>query len=182
MNKIKIKNKEFQLSIPTEQINKRITEIADSINADMNGKEVIFLAILNGAFMFASDLIKKITLRNRISFLKLASYEGAVSTGKVKQLIGINEVLKGYSVVIIEDIVDTGRTLDSITKQLQGFEPDEVKIASMLYKPEAYKGNLTIDYIGFEIPDAFVVGYGLDYDGYGRNLEGIYTLIEKNKS
>ena len=108
----------------------------------------------------------------------MASYEGSSSTGNVKQLIGMNEVLKGHSVVIIEDIVDTGRTLDSIIKQVKGFEPDEVKIASMLYKPEAYKGSFSIDYIGFEIPDAFVVGYGLDYDGYGRNLNGIYTLVE----
>ncbi len=178
MNKILIKNKEFKISISHNQIDDRISELAESINGDYYNKEVIFLSILNGSFMFTSDLIKKITVQNRISFLKLASYDGATSTGKVQQLIGINEVLKDNTVIILEDIVDTGKTLENIIKQVNSFEPKEVKIASLLYKPTAYRGNLTIDYVGFEIPDIFVIGYGLDYDGYGRNLNGIYTLTE----
>lgn len=177
MSSIKILDKEFEVSFSAEKIQKRIDEIAEQINTDLAGKDVVFIVILNGAFMFASDLYKKITLESKISFLKLASYQGTSSTGTVKQLIGLNEELKGKTVVVLEDIVDTGHTLESINKQLGGFEPAEIKIASLLFKPESFQYDYKIDYLGFSIPNDFIVGYGLDYDGYGRNLDSIYTII-----
>ncbi len=177
MKEIEILDKKFRVSIPAEDIQKRVKELAEKINNDLQGQDVVFIVILNGAFMFASDLYKHTTLTSKISFLKLASYEGTISTGKVKQLIGLNESLDGKTVVILEDIVDTGHTLDSIQKQLGGFEPKEIKIASLLFKPDAFQYNYKIDYIGFEIPNDFILGYGLDYDGYGRNLDSIYTII-----
>lgn len=178
MEAIKILDKQFTVSISAEKLQERIAELAEEINAELAGKEVVFIVILNGAFMFASDLYKLINLESKISFLKLASYQGTSSTGTVKQLIGLNEVLKGKTVVVLEDIVDTGHTLDSINKQLGGFEPAEIKIASLLFKPESFLYDYKIDYLGFSIPNDFIVGYGLDYDGYGRNLDSIYTIIK----
>ena len=172
-----IKDRHFKISIHSSEIQHVVNDIATRINNDLKDKEVVFLAILNGSFMFASDLIKKIEFNCTISFLKLASYAGSSSTGKVKQLIGLNESLKGKTVVVLEDIVDTGTTLESIIRQIHSFEPDELKIATLLFKPEAYKGNHTLDYVGMKIPNRFIVGYGLDYDGYGRNLESIYEEI-----
>jgi hypoxanthine phosphoribosyltransferase len=128
--------------------------------------------------MFAADLMKYIDLDCQISFLKLASYEGTSTSGKVKRLIGVNEDLKGHTVSILEDIVDSGLTLDQIMKQLGGYEPDEIKIATLFFKPKAYKMNIPVDYVGMEIPNAFIVGYGLDYNGFGRNLRSLYKLDE----
>ena len=178
MKTVNILDKKFELSIPSKEIQLKIEMMADQINEELNDKAVVFIVILNGAFMFASDLYKRITLDSRISFLKLASYAGASSSGNIKQLIGLNESLKDKTVVVVEDIVDTGHTLDSILKQLTGFEPAEVKIASLLHKPDSYKYEHKIDYIGFSIPNDFIIGYGLDYDGFGRNLESIYTVTE----
>ncbi len=177
MDKVKVLDKEFAVSINKETIQKAVQKIADQMNRELRDKDVIFMGILNGSFIFAADLFRKIRFDAQITFLKIASYQGTSSSGKIKRLIGINENIKDKTVVIIEDIVDTGITLDSIKKQLIGYEPDEIKIATLLFKPEAYKKDIPIDYVGMEIPNDFIIGYGLDYDGFGRNLENIYTVI-----
>jgi hypoxanthine phosphoribosyltransferase len=179
MNKeVQVLDKKFKVSISSEEIQKSIQAMAKKINSDMAGKDVIFFGILNGCFMFAGDLFKYIELPCQISFLKLASYQGTSSSGNIKQLIGINENIEGKTVIILEDIVDTGNTLDAIIKQLKGYEPAEIKIATLLYKPQAYIKDIPIDYKGFEIPNEFIIGYGLDYDGFGRNLKDIYTIVK----
>ncbi len=174
---VKIKDKKFKVAISSEKIQKRVSEIAQEMNQKLAGKDVVLISILNGSFMFASDLMKKITFDAKITFLKLASYDADASTGKVKRLIGINESLKDKTVVVIEDIVDTGITMESILWQLKGYQPKEVIIASLLFKKEAFKKDYKIDYIGFDMPNEFLIGYGLDYDGYGRNYGEIYSLI-----
>jgi len=178
MNKVKLLDKSFVPFIYSHQIEKRVRELALQINQDLAGKKVFFLGILNGAFMFAADLFKSIDLECQITFLKLASYEGTSSTGKVKRLIGINEDIKDHTVVVIEDIVDSGGTLEHIIKQLKGYDPLEIKIVTMFLKPDAYKKDFPLDYVGMEIPDRFIVGYGLDYNGYGRNLKDLHKLDE----
>ena len=178
MKRIKVHDKEFEIFIHGDRLQKVISEMAEQINNDLAGKEVIFMGILNGAFMFASDLVRQIRLDCQITFLKLASYTGTSSTGNVKRLIGINEDIHNKTVVILEDIVDTGVTLEDIIKQLTGYEPREIRVATMLLKPEAYLKNITIDYVGIEIPREFVVGYGLDYEGYARNLTDIYKVTK----
>ncbi|HAM97860.1 MAG TPA: hypoxanthine phosphoribosyltransferase [Marinilabiliales bacterium] len=174
---VQVLDKMFKVSIPSEEIQQSIQRLAQQINSDLKGKEVIFIGILNGCFMFAGDLFKHIDLECQITFLKLASYQGTSSSGNVKRLIGINENIEGKTVVIIEDIIDTGNTLDSIIKQLKGYEPAEIKVATLLYKPDAYEKTIPIDYMAFKIPNDFIIGYGLDYDGFGRNLKDIYTII-----
>jgi len=176
--KVKILDKKFEIFIDSDKISKAVKKVADKMNEDLVGKDVIFLGILNGSFMFASDLYKQIKFDSQISFLKLASYQGTSSSGSVKRLIGINEDIKDKTVVVIEDIVDTGYTIETIMKQLSGYEPKEIKIATFLFKPNAYKTNIPLDYVGIEIPNDFILGYGLDYDGYGRNLAHIYKIIE----
>lgn len=178
MSEVKVLDKTFKVSIPEAEIQQRIKEIAKQMNEDLKGKDVIFLGILNGCFMFAGDLFKNIDLPCQITFLKLASYQGTTSSGSVKRLIGINENIEGKTVVILEDIIDTGNTLDNILKQLRGYEPHEIKTATLLHKPDAYKKDLPIEYVGFNIPNDFILGYGLDYDGFGRNLRDIYTIAE----
>ncbi len=178
MKEIRILDKNFSEMITEEQIQKRVEELAAQINSDLIGQDVVFLGILNGAFLFAADLFRRINLEARISFVKLASYEGTKSSGSIKELIGWNEDIKGKTVVVIEDIVDTGNTLERIVGELVIRNAAEIKIAAALYKPEAYRKKFALDYIGFEIPNNFVVGYGLDYDGYGRNLPSVYTLIK----
>lgn len=177
MKEVQILDKKFRVSIPEKEIQETVKKMASQINSDLAGKDVIFLGILNGSFMFAGDLFKHISIPTQITFLKLASYQGTTSSGKVKRLIGINEDIENKTVVILEDIVDTGNTLESIIKQLKGYEPAEIKIATLIFKPNAYKKDLPIDYAGFKIANDFIVGYGLDYDGYGRNLSDIYTII-----
>ncbi len=176
MKTLSLLDKRFRLFIEEKQIIDRIEELAGQMSSDLKDKNVFFLGILNGAFMFAADLLKRTDINCRVTFLKLASYEGTSSTGNVKRLIGINEDIKDHTVVIIEDIVDTGLTLEHIFKQLQGYEPAEIKVATMFMKPDAYKGSIPVDYVGIEIPNDFIVGYGLDYDGYGRNLKDLYVL------
>ena len=182
MKKIKVLDKKFLISIKSIEIQKAISDIANKMNSDLKGKEVIFVCILNGAFMFASDLLKKIKFNCQISFLKLASYEGTSSSGNVKKLIGINEGTndnyRNKTIVIIEDIVDSGITIESIINQLSEYQPEEIKIATLLFKPNAYKQNFEIDYVGIKIPNDFIIGFGLDYNGFGRNLNQIYTLTE----
>jgi len=176
MGDIKVLDKEFIISLPAEKIQSRISELAEELNGDFFGKRPIFLGILNGSFMFATDLFKRITIDAQITFLKLASYQGTSSTGNVKQLIGLNQEIKDQHIIILEDIVDTGETIDTIMRQLSGYLPASIRIASLLLKPDAYKKDIPIDYVGFRIPNQFIVGYGLDYNGFGRNYEDIYVL------
>jgi hypoxanthine phosphoribosyltransferase len=178
MRETVILDKKFREMITGEAISKRIDELAEQINRDYKDKDVVFLGILNGAFLFAADLFKKINLKARISFVKLASYEGTRSSGSVKELIGWNEDIKGMEVIVLEDIVDTGHTLELIVGELKIRKVSGVRIATLLFKPEAYKKKIPVDYVGFTIPNDFVVGYGLDYDGYGRNLPSVYTLVK----
>lgn len=177
MKEITILDKKFREFIPEETIRLRVDELAKQISSELTGKDVVFLGILNGAFMFASDLFKRINFEAKISFVKLASYEGTSSSGSIKELIGWNEDIKKKSVVIIEDIVDTGHTLERIVDELTIRKVSEIRIATMFFKPDAYKKNIHLDYVGIEIPDNFVVGYGLDYNGYGRNFPSVYTLV-----
>lgn len=179
MSRVTLHDKEFELSMPKQDIDRYVKGVAEKINADYKGKEApIFLSILNGSFMFTADLLRYIELQSKVSFLKLSSYQGTTTTGKVRELIGLNEDIKGKSVIVIEDIVDTGITLENIITQLEVKEPAEIKIATLLYKPEAYKGTRNVDYVGKEIPNEFIVGYGLDYDNLGRNLGDIYTVVD----
>jgi hypoxanthine phosphoribosyltransferase len=178
VNTIKLQNKEFGPFISESEIKKTVTRMANEINRDLKDKNVVFLGILNGSFMFASDLFRKIKLDCQITFVKLASYTGNTSSGKVKQLIGLSEQIKGKTVVILEDIVDTGITLDTIKKQLGGYEPAEILVVTLLFKPDALKMEVDLDYVGIEIPNDFVIGYGLDFDGFGRNLPEIYKIVK----
>ena len=174
----------FKIKITASEINKAVTDVARQINTNLKDKKPLFLAVLNGSFMFASDLMKKIKIDCEITFVKVASYEGTTSTGSMKELIGINEDIKGRTVVILEDIVDTGSTIESVYKQLQQLGAAEIKVATLLFKPEAYTKSVPIEYTAIVVPNDFLVGYGLDYDGLGRNLEDIYVLdykIEENK-
>lgn len=176
MNKVTLKDKTFRVNIPGSEINKAIAEVAHRINVELKDKKPLFLAVLNGSFMFASDLMKKITIDCEISFVKVSSYHGTSTTGSVKQLLGLNEDIKGRTVVVIEDIVDTGLTIEAVVHQLQEMGAGEIKIATLLYKPEAYRKRIELDYVAIVVPNDFLVGYGLDYDGLGRNLPDIYVL------
>ena len=175
---IQVHDKFFKPFISEAQILKQVARIADEMNRELAHKDPIFLGILNGAFMFASDLFKQLSFPCQITFLKLASYSGTQSTGSVKQLIGINMELKGRVVVVLEDIVDTGVTLETILMQLSGFQPSDIQVATFLHKPEATVREVNLNYVGMEIPNDFILGYGLDYDGYGRNFKEIYQLVD----
>lgn len=176
---VKLKDKEFCVSISAERIQNAVVQVARKINEDYKGKNVpLFISILNGSFMFTADLFKHINFVCEVTFLKLTSYKGTATTGAVRQLIGVNESIEGRDVIVIEDVVDTGITLEQILGQLKSFEPASVKVATLLFKPDAYLKDLKIDYIGMEVPNDFIVGYGLDYDGLGRNLADIYTLVK----
>lgn len=178
MKEVVIHNKKFEVLVPSVKIQQGIAEVAEKINRELNGKRPIFICVLNGAFVFAADLLKKITIECEISFIKLASYYGTTSSGEVKTLIGLDENVKNRTVVVLEDIVDTGLTVETIVKQLSVFEPKEIRIATLLLKPDAYKKTIPIDYIALNVPNDFLVGFGLDYDGLGRNLEDIFVLAE----
>jgi len=177
-NIVQVHDKYFKPFIAEEAIQREVSRMAREMNRDLASLDPIFLGILNGAFMFASDLYKQLNFPCQISFLKLASYSGTQSTGSVKQLIGINQELRDRVVVVLEDIVDTGVTLETIIRQLSGFEPAEIKVATFLHKPEATVREVKLDYVGMEIPNNFILGYGLDYDGYGRNFKEIYQLVD----
>ena len=179
MSKIALLDKEFELFISKPEIDSCVDTLAQQISHDLNGKDTIFLVILNGAFVFAADLLRSVSIINQISFLKLASYEGINSTGKVKQLIGLSEDLTGKHVVIVEDIVDTGTTLESIIEQVEIHNPADIRVATMFIKREIFIKNIEVKYVGMEIPNKFIVGYGLDYNGYGRNLPDVYQLVNK---
>jgi len=176
---VQVRDRSFEPFIAEEAIQKEVNRMAEEMNRDLASKDPIFLGILNGAFMFASDLYKQLTFPCQITFLKLASYSGTKSTGRVKQLIGLNRDLKDRVVVVLEDIVDTGVTLETIIRQLSGYEPKEILVATFLHKPEATVKKVKLDYVGMEIPNNFILGYGLDYDGYGRNFREIYQLVDE---
>lgn len=178
MKKVKILDKEFKMSIPSATIKRAIDQVATQINNDFFEEEILFLSILNGSFMFAADLVKRVKPLCQVSFVKLASYEGDTSTGIFKELIGLNETIRDRHVIVVEDIVDSGATIETIIKQLKPLKPKTLKVATLLFKPQSYQKNLKIDYAGLEIPEDFLVGYGLDYNGYGRNFEDIYSLIK----
>jgi hypoxanthine phosphoribosyltransferase len=178
MNKVQVRELTFEKFIGKEEIDAAVQKVADGINRDFEGKNPLLLAILNGAFIFASDLMRKITIPCEISFVKFASYSGTLTTSKVKELIGVNENLVGRNVIIVEDIVDTGITLDKLLGDVKNKKPLSVKVACFCFKPEAFQKDFTIDYLGMEIPNDFIVGYGLDYDGYGRNLPDIYKVVK----
>jgi hypoxanthine phosphoribosyltransferase len=178
MSIIKVHDKQFQPYIGAKELQLRIKEMADQINKDLEGEKPLFIAILNGSFMFAADIFKYLTIEAEISFIKLVSYKGTKSTGNVVTSIGLDEDLYGRTVVILEDIVDTGKTLHRFLPQLEHQQPKKMMIAALLTKPEALVHPIKIDYLGFSVPNKFLLGYGLDYDGLGRNLPEIYQLIE----
>jgi hypoxanthine phosphoribosyltransferase len=173
---VKIKDKIFRILIPAAEIQKRVDEIAVSINTDYQSKTPLFLGVLNGAFLFTADLFRKITLSCELSFVRVSSYSGTASTGQVKSLIGLNENIKDRDIIIIEDIVDTGDTMIYLMEELKKHQPASVKLATAVFKPEALRQPIKPDYVGFEVPPAFIIGYGLDYDGLGRNYNDIYVL------
>ena len=171
MSLIQVNGKSFQPYLTADEISKQIKRIGSEMNRDYAGKRPLFIAILNGSFMFASDLFKELTMEAEICFIKLASYKGTKSTGNVITSIGLDEPLKDRHVVIIEDIVDTGNTLTKFLPQLYNQQPASLKIAALLQKPEALEHPLDLHYVGFSVPNKFLLGFGLDYDGLGRNLE-----------
>ena len=178
MSFIEVNSRKFRPYILHDDIVKQVKRVATEIDNDYRGKRPLFIAILNGSFMFASELFKNINEEAEISFIKLASYKGTRSTGNVITSIGLDESLKGRHVVVVEDIVDTGKTLHAFLPQLFQQDPASVKVATLLHKPEALVHDLKIDYIGFEVPNKFLLGFGLDFDGLGRNLRDIYQLEE----
>jgi len=175
---IKIHGKEFETYISHQSILSRTKELAARINEDYAGKTPLFVGVLNGVFMFAADLLKGIELPAEISFIKLSSYQGTTSTGNIQELIGLKEEIKDLDIIIIEDIIDTGETIAKVVKQLDSLGPRSIEIASLLLKPEIFNKNIPLKYVGFKIPHKFVVGYGLDYNGLGRNLKDIYQIKE----
>ena len=179
MSVVKIKDKTFKTSIPEAQILERVKAVAERINTDMADKNPLLLAMLNGSFVFAADLMREITVPCEISFVKMSSYQGTSSTGKVKQLLGLNEDIKGRTVIIVEDIVESGLTLKTLLETLKEKEPADVQICTLLFKPDCLQVPLDIKYVAMEIPNDFILGYGLDYDQQGRNLRDIYTLVEE---
>lgn len=178
MKSVKIIDKEFDLFIPSEEIQQAIKKISNRINEELKDENPLFIAVLNGAFMFAADLMRYVSVPCEITFVRLASYQGISSTENVKQVLGLNESIEGRTIVIVEDIVDTGNTMESLLTQLNLAKPKQIKIATLLFKPDALVKPIDLDYVALEIPSDFIVGYGLDYDGYGRNLNDIYKLKE----
>jgi len=175
---VKIKDKEFTVLISAEKIQERVSDIAGQINNDYRNKTPLFIGVLNGAFLFTADLFKKIDLTCELSFVRVSSYSGTSSTGTVRNLIGLNEDLKDRDIIVIEDIVDTGDTMVYLLDELKKHSPASVRLATAVFKPKALRHPIRPDYVGFELPPAFIVGYGLDYDGIGRNLNDIYVLKE----
>ena len=178
MGIIKIKDKTFKTSITEAEIKERVKVLAQQISKDMEGKVPLFLGVLNGAFVFAADLMREMTIPCEISFVKLASYQGTTSTGKINEVLGINEDLSGRTVIIVEDIVESGQTMKRMIESIGTRNPASVHICTLFLKPDKLKEDLDIDYVAFRIPDDFIIGYGLDYDHLGRELREIYTIVE----
>lgn len=178
MDTIKVKDKTFKVSIPEEEILKQVARVAADINRDYEGQSPIFLAVLNGSFMFAADLIREITLQSEIHFVKLSSYQGTQTTGTVHDVIGLNIDVTGRPIIIVEDIVESGLTISHMIETLKAKNPKSIDICTLFFKPEKLKMPLDIRYCAFQIPNDFILGYGLDYDQLGRGLRDIYTLVE----
>ncbi|MEE1884431.1 hypoxanthine phosphoribosyltransferase [Pedobacter flavus] len=182
MNTIQIEDKNFELMIESDPIKKRILLLAIQIGVDYEDKCPIFIGVLNGSFLFIGDLMKDITIGCEIEFVKVSSYEGDQSTGNVKQLIGLPKNIKGRDIILVEDIVDTGKTLNFLIQVIEKEQPKSINICTLLHKPNATVTSVPVlKYVGFEIPNDFVVGYGLDYKGLGRNIQGIYRAIGKTE-
>jgi hypoxanthine phosphoribosyltransferase len=176
MQTVTLHDKTFELFIAEQAIKDAVTALAKQINHDYEGKNPLFLGILNGSFLFAADLFRLIEGNAEISFLKMASYQGTATTGKISELIGLNEDISHRHIIVIEDIVDTGITLEKIIEDLQKKQPASISIATLLFKPAAYQKSIPVNYVGMKVANDFLVGYGLDYDGLGRNLKEIYKL------
>ncbi len=177
IERVTIRDKTFEISISSDVIQKRINDLAFQISLDLKGTCPLFICVLNGSFIFAADLFKRVTTEAEVTFIRVSSYEGIQSTGTVKSIVGINESLEGRTVVLVEDIVDTGDTAVYLMDEIKKQNPLKIFFASLLLKPKALRQKIKIDYLGFEVPNDFLVGYGLDYDGLGRNLQNIYKLI-----
>ena len=176
-NTVKIHDKEFSVAIPEAQIRERIEALGKRITKDYEGMQPVFLVVLKGAFLFAADLLRYVNLECEVTFLRVGSYEGTQSTGVIRSILGLSEKVHGKHLIIVEDIVDTGNTMNHLIEELKKNEPVDIKVASLLLKPEALKHNIHVDYVGFSVANDFLVGYGLDYDGHGRNLKEIYKVI-----
>jgi len=178
MNVIQVHDKKFRPFIPFKKIEEQTIRIANEINHDLKDQTPLFLSILNGSFMFAADLLKHVTLDCEISFVKLASYSGTTSTENVRQLIGFDEDIYGKTIVVIEDIIDSGLTMERVLEQLSDLGAHDVRVATLLFKPNAFKRDYEVHYKGFDIGNEFIIGYGLDYNRQGRNLKDIYIIEE----
>ena len=178
MSRIKIHDKEFALSIPQEEILHEVKRVADEINRDYAGKRPLLLGVLNGSFMFVADLMKNLNIECEISFVKLSSYQGTTTTGAIREVLGLAESIVGRDIIIVEDIVDTGLTMQRMLESLGTRQPASVQIASLFLKPARLQVPIDVKYSAFTIPDRFIVGYGLDYDGLGRNLPDVYDVVE----
>ena len=178
MNKVKLLDKCFETSLPEAVIKKRVKELAQQISHDMEGRDPLFLAVLNGAYIFAADLMREMTIPCEISFVKLASYQGTTSTGKIHEVIGINENLRDRTIIILEDIVESGLTMKRMIESIGTRNPESVHICTLFFKPSKLKEDIHPEYVVFSIPDDFIVGYGLDYDQQGRGLKDVYTIVE----
>ncbi len=178
MTALKVHDKYFVPYIPETELMQRIKDLATQIDEDYRDKKPLFIAILNGSFMFAADMFKHITIESEICFIKLASYKGTKSSGQVVTAIGLDTDIVGRHVIVLEDIIDTGKTMSEFLPQLHNQQPASLKVATLLHKPEATTFPITIDYLGFSVPNKFLLGYGLDYDGLGRNIKEIYQLTD----
>ncbi len=179
MSTVKVNGRMFETSITEAEILARVQEVAAQISKDFEGKNPLFLAVLNGSFIFAADLMRAMTTPCEISFVKLASYQGTTSTGKITEVLGINEDLTGRTIIIVEDIVESGLTIQRMIETIGTRQPESVHICTLLLKPDCLKVDLNIEYVAFRIPNDFVLGYGLDYDQQARELRDIYTLVQE---
>lgn len=179
---VTVKDKSFKLFIDEQEIASRVAELGARISQDYEGKRPLFIPVLNGSFMFAADLLKNISVDCEVTFVKVASYEAMETKGQVEEILGLEKDLKDRHIVVVEDIVDTGITMTEILRNIRVFHPASVEIATMFLKPDALRRELSLKYVGKEIANEFVVGYGLDYDGYGRNLRSVYQLHESENS
>lgn len=177
MDRIRLHDLTFRTFIPFEKIRQRVSEMADVINNDLKHENPLFIGVLNGVFMFAGELMQYVNIPCEITFVKLSSYNGTASSGIVKTSIGLQADVRGRNIVILEDIIDTGKTVTAFVKQLQEHHPESIRVATLLFKPDALEHDLEINYLGFRVPDQFLVGFGLDYDGLGRNLKDIYVRV-----
>lgn len=181
MEDIRINKKRFERIISRTEITMAVERVAAKIKKDLKKKDPVFVIVLNGAFFFGSDLLKQLKFDCTYTFVKASSYKGSKSTGDVKFDLGFSDSMKDKTIVIVEDIIDTGTTIEAIFKELKRIKPKQIKVASLLLKTDAYKKDIPIDYVGIKVPNRFLIGYGLDFDGAGRNLQHIYTMINSNK-